>query len=212
MNNKARLIAISGICSAASVGAILLVSVAPFIVLILGVVASVAVVIPMLIDGRNLVYSLLIYAVSIAVSVVSGMFLSNGSYVVPVVLFCMPFTIIKVYGESYKVTTKVQHTETLEDPFGQGDDKEVVAVEVNGKRRIPTVVKWVLYYVVLEISLGLTLLVSYLLTPALFLATYSKTLLFWLLVGSAQLIVPLYDILMRGCLLGVSKLLKKIVK
>ena len=210
--SKARLIAVSGICGAIAVVSVLLVSVVPYVVLILAVAASIAVVTPLLIDGRNLVYTLLVYGVSVAVSALSGVFIGNITYVAPVVLFCIPFTIVKAYGESFKVTAKVEHTETLEDPFNQGDDRNVVAVELKGKKALPTFVKWILYYVLLEVGIGLTLLFTYLITPSVFQAMYSNTLVFWLLVGVAQLVVPLYDLLLRGCLVGTSRLLDKIIK
>ena len=210
--SKARLIATSGICGAIAVVCILLVSVVPYVVLILAVAASIAVVIPLLIDGRNLVYSLLVYGVSIAVSAISGVFIGNITYVAPVALFCIPFAIVKVYGESFKVTAKVERAETLEDPFGQGDDRNVVAVELKGKKALPTFVKWILYYVLLEVGIGLTLLFTYLLVPSLFQTMYSNTLVFWLLLAAAQFVVPLYDLLMRGCRVGTSSLLKKIIK
>lgn len=213
MNNKARLIAISGICGAIAVGCILLVSVIPYVALILGVVASIAVVTPMLIDGRNLTYSLLVYAVSIVVSGFSGVFLGNILYVAPVALFCVPFALVKVYAETFKFTRKVEREETLQDPFGQGEDRKVVTVELSGKRRLPRFVKWILYYVLLEVGIALTLLFTKLLTPSVFDAMYDgNALVFWLLVATAQLIVPLYDILLRGCLVGTSKIIKKIIK
>lgn len=212
MNDKARLIAISGICGAIAVGCILLTSVAPFIVLILAVAASVAVVVPLLIDGRNLKYSLLVYAVTVTVSALTGVFLGNVVYVAPVVLFCIPFTVVKVYGDTFKITAKVERTETLEDPFGQGDDKKMVAVELNGKKRFPTVVKWILYYVLLELGIGLTLLFTYLITPAVFEAMYDNALTFWLLVVTAQAVVPLYNLLLQGCLMGTQRIIKKITK
>ena len=212
MNNKARLIAISGICSAVAVVAILLVSVVPYVVLIMGVLASIAVAVPLLLDGRNLGYSLLVYAASMAVSAVGGVFIGNITYVAPVALFCIPFTIVKVYGESYKVTSTVERTETLEDPFDQGEDTVVVDVEVRSKRRIPTVVKWIVYFLLLEVAIGLTVLFTYLLTPAVFERMYANTLAFWLIIGAAQVFVPLYDALLKGCLVGTSALLNKIVK
>lgn len=213
MNNKARLIAISGICGAVAVCCILLVSVVPYVTLMLAVIASVAVVIPMLIDGRNLTYSLLVYAVSVVVSGFSGVFIGNIVYVAPVVLFCAPFAIVKVYAETFKFTRKVERTETLQDPFGQGPDRNVVTVELSGARRLPTLVKWILYYVLLEVGIVLTLLFTYLLTPSVFDALYhSNTLVFWLLVATCQLVVPLYDLLLRGCLIGASRVINKIVK
>ena len=210
--SKARLIATSGVCSAVAVICLLLAGVFPYGVLIYAVVASVAVAIPMLIDGRNLKYSLLIYAVSLVVGALSGTFFENVIYVTPIVIFCLPFAVVKVYGETLKVTAKVEHDEVLEDPFGQGDDTKVVAVQFSGQKRLPTVVKWIVYYILLELGIGLTLLVTYYLTPAVFERVYSTPWLFWLLIATAQLIVPLYDLLLHGCLLGAVKVMKKVIK
>ena len=210
--NKAKLIAISGVCAAVAVVCLLLASVFPYGVLIYAVIASVAVVMPLLLDGRNLTYSLLVYAVSIVVGALSGTLVGNIIYVAPIVLFCLPFAIVKVYGETFKVTAKVEHTETLEDPFGQGDDRKVMSVQFNGQKRLPTIVKWIIYYILLELGIGLTLLVTYYLTPAVFERVYSTDWIFWLLIATAQLIVPLYDLLLRGCLIGAVKSLKKIIK
>ena len=209
--NKARLIATSGICGAVASICLLVTSVFPYIALILAVVASVAVVIPLLIDGRNLVYSLLVYLVAVVVGALSGTFIGNIVYVAPVVTFCMPLAIVKVYGETVKVTAKIEHEETLEDPFEEGASK-LVAVELDGKQRLPTVVKWILYYVLLEVGVGLSLLATYLLTPAVFDALYATTWLFWLMIGVAQLVVPLYDLLLHGCLIGATKALRKVIK
>ena len=210
--SKARLIAISGICGAVAVGAIVLVSVAPYLVLTLAVVASVAVSLPLIIDGKNLVYSLLVYAVSVVVSALAGVFIGYITYVAPVALFCIPFVIVKAYGESYKVIGTVEQTVTLEDPFGQGESQTVVQTKPKVKKRIPMVVKYVLYYALLEVGVGLTVLFTYLLTPSVFETMYSNRLTFWLLVGATQLIVPLYDILITGCFMATRAILKKVVK
>ena len=210
--NKARLIATSGICGAIATVSLLVTSVFPYAVLIFAVMASVAVAVPMLIDGRNLMYSMLVYAVSIVVGALSGTLIGNIIYVAPIVLFCLPFAIVKVYGETMKVTAEVQHTETLEDPFGMDDDKKVVAVQINGEKRLPTVVKWILYYVLLELGIGLTLLVTYYLTPSVFEKVYSTEWIFWLMIATAQLIVPLYDLLLRGCLVGTVKAMRRVLR
>lgn len=210
--SKAKLIATSGICGAVAVICLLLASVFPYAVLVYAVIASLAVVMPMLIDGRNLTYSLLVYAVSIVVGALSGTLIGNIMYVAPIVIFCLPFAIVKVYGETMMVTAKVERTETLEDPFGQGDDRKVMAVQLNGQKRLPTVVKWVLYYILLELGIGLTLLVTYYLTPDVFQRIYSTQWMFWLCIATAQLIVPLYDVLLRGCLIGAVKAMKRVIK
>lgn len=212
MNNKARLIAISGICGAVATGCLLIASlpVARWFILVLAVVSSIAVVVPMLIDGRNLVYSLLIYLVAGVIGFFVGM--ANILYVAPLLTFCMPFAIVKVYGETVKVTAKLEQSQTLEDPFGMGDETKVVQFKLNGKKRLPTIVKWILYYVLMEVCIALTLLVTYLLTRPVFDALYATKWLFWLIVAAAQLAVPMYDLLLRGCLIGAVKILHRSVK
>ena len=209
--NKTRLIATSGICGAIAAVSLLVASVFPYAVLIFAVLASVAVVVPLLIDGRNLVYSLLVYAVTVVAGALSGVFFQNIVYVAPVITFCIPLAIVKVYGETVKVTAKLDSTETLDDPFEEGEKKIVVA-HLDGKERLPRIVKWILYYVLLEVGIGLTLLATYLLTPSMFNALYSTTWLFWLMIGAAQLAVPLYDLLLHGCLIGATKLIRKVIK
>ena len=210
--SKAKLIAISGICGAVTVVCLLLASVFPYAVLIYAVIASIAVVMPLLIDGRNLMYSLLIYAVSIVVGALSGVLIGNIIYVAPIVIFCLPFAIVKVYGDSVKGTASVEHTETLEDPFEQGEDTQVVSLQLEGRKRLPNVVKWILYYVLLELGIGLTLLATYYLTPDVFDRVYSTRWLFWTLIASAQLIVPLYNLLLGGCLIATTKTMKRVIK
>ncbi|MCH5157192.1 MAG: hypothetical protein J1G02_04880 [Clostridiales bacterium] len=210
--NKAKLIAVSGICSAVTVVCLLLASVFPYGVLIYAVIASVAVAMPMLIDGRNLTYSLLVYAASIVVGALSGTLIGNILYVAPIVLFCLPFAIVKVYGETLKLTAKVDRTETLYDPFEQGDDTQVVSVQLNGRKRLPTFVKWTIYYILLELGIFLTLIATNYLTPAVLDRLKSSNWLFWVIIAVAQLVVPLYDILLRGCLIGAVKVMKRVIK
>ena len=207
--NKAKLIAVSGICAAIAVVCLLLASVFPYAVLVYAVIASVAVVIPLLVDGK-LGYSLLVYAASVVVGALSGTLIGNILYVAPIVIFCLPFAIVKVYGESFKVTAKVEHTETLEDPFGQGDDRKVVEVQFNGKKRLPTLLKWVIYYILLELGISLTLIATKYLTPSVFNSIYSTNWMFWLLIAAAQFIVPMYDLLLRGCIIGARKLVARV--
>ena len=208
---KTKLIAISGICSAVAVVCMLLCSVAFWGVLILAVIASIAVVVPLLIDPKGLVYSMLVYAVSGLLGGFVVVALGNVVYVLPMVAFAMPFAIVKVYGEMVKVTAQVEQTETLEDPFGGGEDLRVMQMQFNGKKRLHPVVKWVLYYVLLEIAIGLTLLSAYLFAKPLF-DEIVRNKYFYLLLATLQLIVMPYDLLMRGCLIGTTKILHKIIK
>lgn len=208
--SKARLIATSGVCGAVAAVCLLLAGIFPYAVLVYAVIASIAVTMPMLIDGRNLVYSLLVFAAALVVGSLSGTLIGNIIYVAPIVIFCLPFAIVKVYGESTKVTASLERTETLEDPFG--GEKQVVAVQVEGRKRLSGIVKWVLYYVLLEVGIALTLVATYYLTPNVFDRVYATEWLFWTLIGAAQLIVPLYDLLLGGCLVGTVKAMRRVIK
>lgn len=203
--NKAKLIATSGICAAVCIGCLALASFVKWTMLIAAAIATVACALPTLIDARNWVYSVLI----LIVSGVLGMFigLANVMYVAPIVAFCMPFGIVKSYGETIKVTASLGETTVLEDPFG-GEDKQTVAVNVEGKLCLPKVVKWVLYYVLLELGLGLTVLCMYLFTRPVFDTLTSNNILYWIL-GAAQLVVIPYDLLIRGCFTGAVKIMRK---
>ena len=134
--------------------------------------------------------------------------LANVMYVAPIVAFCMPFGIVKAYGESVKVIASVGEPTVLEDPFDSNADKQVVAVNVNGKLCLPKVVKWVLYYILLEVGLALTVLSVYLFMPALFKSLVESNMIYWIL-GAAQLVVVPYDLLMRGCFVGTLKIMRK---
>ena len=209
--SKARLIAISGICSAAAVLCMLLASFTLWATLILAVVASIAVAVPMMIDPKGLAYSLLIYAVAAVLGGFAAFSLGNIVYVAPIIVFCMPFTIVKVYGEAVKVSAQMQPKEELDDPFIEGKFASVMEVKVKKQTRLPAVVRWVLYYVLLEVAIGLTLLAAYLFVPALFEEMVVNPF-FYLLLGAAQLAVIPYDLLTRGCLVGVTKTLHKVIK
>ncbi len=212
MKSSARIIAICGVCSAISCVFLLLTSLLPYLALIFGVIASVATVVPLLVDGKNLGYSLLVFAATVVVGSVSGIFLGNIVAVAPLITFCIPFAIVKVWGESVKVTATVEREETLDDPFGGESDAKVVHLDVKGKPHLNVIVKWVLYYVLLELGIVLTLLFTRWLTPPVFNQLYSNKWVFWLLIGVAQLAVPFYDLLLRGCLIAAVKVVRKSLK
>ncbi len=209
--NKAKLIAISAMCSCVVFGCLMLATLpgVRYLFLMLGVIASIATVIPIMLDVKNVVYSLLVYLVGSALGVWLG--LANIMYVAPIVTFCIPFAIVKVYGESFKATAQVTQEEVLKDPFDMGCDQKAVHVQVDGKPRLNRVVRWVLYYVILEVALGLTVLATYLFTRSTF-DTLVKSHVLWWVLGIMQLVVYPYNLLMRGCLIATTKVLKKAVK
>ena len=209
--NKAKFVAVSGVSAAIAVVCLLLTSVFPYAVLIFAVIASIAVVTPLLVGG-GLTYSLLVYGASLVVGTLSGVLIDNVLYVAPVVMFCLPFAVVKVYGDSIKVTAKVEHTETLQDPFDMGEDTKVMQVQFKGTRRLNRVLKWVIYYILLEVAIVVTLFATKYLMQPIFDRLYSSQLVFWLCIGLAQLIVPAYDLLLRGCLIGAVKILKNVIK
>lgn len=208
--SKAKLIAVSAVCAAISVICLLLLSIPAlkWIMLILAVFASVACCVPIMIDKNGLLYSLLTFAVTSIVGVFVG--LANIVFIAPVVAFCIPVAIVKIYGETKQITFQVNEVETLEDPFG-GEDKTVAKVQVEGKARLPRVVRWILYYVLLEVALGLTMLATWLLTPDMFATLLNNNVYIWLIVA-AQFIVPPYNLLLNGCVLLTAKILRKALK
>lgn len=208
MNNKAKTVAVSAVCAAVATVCLVLAGLPVFkwVTLIFATIASVAVAIPVIIDYRNWVFAVIAYLVSGALGVFFG--LANVVYVAPIVAFCMPMAIVKSYGESMKVTASVQESQVLEDPFGQGDDRKVVAVKIDGKRCLPVWLKWLLYFVLLEAGIALTLLASYLFTRPVF-DTLIANKWFWVLIGAMQLVVVPFDLLLRGCFVGVVKILHK---
>lgn len=211
MKNKARLVAVSGFCSAVCALCLLLASV-PAVrwgVLLIATVASVVVTVPMMLDDGGVAYSLLAYVASSVVGFAFG--LANVVAVAPLVTFCMPFAIVKVFGESVRFTATFGEKQTLADPYDDGDDKQIVPVTVHGKRRLSKVVKWILYYILLQVGIALTLGATYLFTPAVFDALVASDYFVWLLIV-AQAVPFLYDLLLRGCLRFTAKALLKALK
>lgn len=203
--SKAKIIATSGICAAACVGCLAVAGFLKWVALIAAALSTVACALPTLIDARNWLYSVMILIVSGALGIFIG--IANVIYVAPIVAFCMPFGIVKAYGESLKVTASLGETSVLEDPFG-GEDKQTVAVNVESKLCLPKIVKWVLYFVLLEVGLGLTVLCVYLFTPDFFKSLAENKILYWIL-GAAQLVVVPFDLLIRGCFVATVKVMRK---
>ena len=177
---------------------------ARWVMLVLALIASVAVAIPTMASGRP-IFSVIVYIVSAVFGVWAN--LANIIFVAPVVAFCMPMALVKVSAETLKLSTKVQQ-KTIDSPFDNGDDKQVVAVEIQATPRMKGVVKWILYYIVLEFGIALTLLATYLLTPVMFEQIWGHKLLVWLLVALQLLPIP-YDMLLKSAFAFVSKILKK---
>ena len=203
---KAKIVAISGVCGGIAVMSLLALSIpgARWVMLVLALLASVAVAIPTMASGRP-IFSVIVYIVSAVFGVWAN--LANIIFVAPVVAFCMPMALVKVSAETLKLSTKVQQ-KTIDSPFDNGDDKQVVAVEIQATPRMKGVVKWILYYIVLEFGIALTLLATYLLTPVMFEQIWGHKLLVWLLVALQLLPIP-YDMLLKSAFAFVSKILKK---
>lgn len=203
--NKAKLIAISGLCCAVCTGCMLLCALPAMriFMLVLGVVAALAAAIPLVLDSQNVAFSLLIWLASSILGVFFG--LANITYVAPIALFCIPFAIVKTYGEKPKKAQAEVKT-VLDDPFD--DQKKVLQVQVRRQTKISPVVRWVLYYIFLEIALGATVLLTYLFAKPLF-ETMTSTVWFYVALALAQGIVLPYNLLMNGCLAIAKKMVAK---
>lgn len=167
--NKARLIAYTAICSAIATLCIVLSAYVKWVAVIFTVVASVAVCIPLLISNKYKLYSILAYLVS---SVVGTMLsTSNIMYCAIIICFAMPMALLKCGMENIGLEQTPQ------------------------KKR--TVLKWILYFVVCEIAIAITVLAMYLVTPAVLdaIITGGNWYLYIILLN---VVVPLYDFLLRG--------------
>ena len=205
---KAKLIAISGLCCAVVVGCMLLacLPVMRYLMLFLGVVAAVATVIPLMLGSKNLAYSLLIYAAGSILGVFLGF--ANIMYVAPIVTFCIPFAIVKVHGETAKLSATVSKS-VLDDPFD--DSQKVVKIQMKSKTNLSVGVRWTLYYVLLEVGLALTVLSAYLFMRPVFDAMVQNVWFYVALVVMQFAVFP-YNFLLHGCLVGTAKVLSKVIK
>ena len=206
MQNKAKIVAISGLCGGVAVVCLLLLGLpmARYAALVFAVGASVAVAIPTMASGRP-IFSVIVYAVSAIAGTIFGV--ANITYVAPVVAFFMPMDLVKVAAETPKLSAKINQ-QTIDDPFGNGDDKQVVAVEVQAQSRMKGFVKWILYYVVLEIGIALTLLATYIFAKPTFDFLVSHNLFVVFLVALQLLPIP-YDMLLRGAFTLTAKALRR---
>ena len=206
--SKAKLIAICGFCGAVSALCLVVLGLpgTNWVALVLAVVASVAIAIPTMVSGK-LIYSLLTYFASAIIGVLAGT--ANIVYIAPVVAFCMPMALIKVHAETLKISTKLQE-KTLDDPFGNGDDKQVVALEVQAHPRMKSFVKWILYYVVLQVGIVLTLLATNLFMHPTFELIVQNKLLPWVIVALQLLPIP-FNLLLSGSFALVAKALRRYI-
>lgn len=193
MNSKVRIIALSGIMCAVSVGCCIGSAYVNWFALSLAVIAAVAVAVPVIVNPKYLGYSLLCYFVSAVLSVWLGF--ANIGQVAPVVAFALPFAIVKAYGESPKTIITTTDEDGVTESRGVG-------------KRLPTFVKWLLYYMLAEVALALTALCLWLFMQDVFVRLWQDKWFVYLLI-IAQLAVPLYNILMNGCFAIVRKTVKR---
>ncbi|MCM1042635.1 MAG: hypothetical protein NC350_00260 [Corallococcus sp.] len=171
--NKTKLIALSGVCAAVAVLCVWLAAYVKWVALMLAVVASVAVAVPLVIDARYGLYSVFTYIAASILGVILGF--GNIVYVAPIVTFAMPFAMWKVFAESKRVK----------------DGNEVP--------RVPVWAKWIVFFVLCEVAVAITAGATYLVTPVVFenILAYKY---FWLIPVAVNLAVPVYNVLMNGCI------------
>jgi len=210
--NKAKNITLCAVCAALSVIAMAAMAIpgVKWFVLILAVVASVAIALPMLFDVKNIKFVLLAYIAASAIGIVAGM--ANITYVLPVVAFCMPFAIVKVYGEStYVVKNSVQKADVVsENPFDESTtDETQPAPPTECKDRISRKLRWLIYYALLEVGIALTLVIMWIATPDAFAKLFELPIFLIEMIAAAQLVVPLFNILLTSCLRSIAKVVTK---
>lgn len=209
MQNKAKIVAISGLCGGVAVVCLLLLGLpmARYAALVFAVGASVAVAIPTMASGRP-IFSVIVYVVSAIAGTIFGV--ANITYVAPVVAFFMPMALVKVAAETPKLSAKINQ-QTIDDPFGNGDDKQVVAVEIQTKPRMSKVLKWILYYILLQVGIGLTLLATYIFAQSTFTLIVEHKLFVALLIV-CQALPFAYNFLLGGAFAMVAKILQRHIK
>ena len=118
--------------------------------------------------------------------------------------------LVKVWAETPKISAKINQ-QTFDDPFGNGDDKQVVAVEIHTTPRAKKFVKWLLYYILLEIGIGLTLLATYVFAQPTFTFVVEHKLFVPLLIA-CQMLPFAYNWLLAGAFTLVAKTLQRHIK
>lgn len=216
MNNKAKSIALCAFSAALAVGCMAAMAIpgVKWAALILAVGASVSLTVPMLFDTKNLKYVLLAYVAASAVGILAAM--ANICYVLPVVTFCMPFAIVKVYGENTYVCknldTPPTPTDEKIDPFAYDKNRPTTPQseqQTEYKQRISRKVRFVVYYILLEVGLAATLLAVYLVMPSFFQTLMQQPILLAALIVAAQTVPPLFDLLLGGCIRTIKKSLNR---
>jgi len=136
---NSRLVALSGVCSALATLCLVGATYFSWGEVVFAVAAAVAVSTPLLVDGKNGLYSFLTYLASSVI----GMFLgvSNALYSAPIVAFAMPAAMWKAFCESKR-----------ED----------------GSRRVKAIWQWVVYFALCECAVALTALAVWAFTPDVF--------------------------------------------
>ena len=208
--NKAKTIAVCGLCSAVAVVCLLCCALPgiSWVALLLATAASIAVSVPILLNPKNLIWSLLTYVAAGVIGVFVGM--QHIVYIVPIVVFCMPTAIVKTYGESMRVVGEQSHEETIV-PF-QDDANMTTTVHtttVESKPRLPRSVRWALYYLLMEVGLVVTVFVFRAVSPDAFDNLFHSPL-FVVLIVAAQVAVPCFVYLLTVCMRAFAKILRKI--
>ena len=208
MDSKAKIVALCGVCSAISLLCLLLASfpALKWGVMVFAVVASIAVCLPMIASAKLAKFSILVYVASAIFGVVVGA--TNIIFVAPILFFFVPFCMVKVFGESVVLSKRNQQIVETPDPFDIGEPIKTITLDVVAKRRWPTWLRWVLYYVLLWLGIGISLGGCYLFTQPLLFAILENRW-FWLVIVLLHVAVVPYNFFMDGVLLATKKLLKR---
>jgi hypothetical protein len=178
---RSRLVTLSAVSAAVAVVCFVAAVYLRYVAVVVGVIAAVAVSIPLLISRRNWLFSLLTYAVSVTLGMVLGT--ANIAYVAIIATYAMPLCLFKCFAE------------------GKNGDEEI--------KPIKPLVKWLVYYVICEVALGVTALVTWALMGELFTQLTAETYVVVLIVAAFNVAVPLLDVLFNGAIVLTRKAIAK---
>jgi hypothetical protein len=180
---RSRLVTLSAVSAAVAVVCFVAAVYLRYVAVVAGVIAAVAVSIPLLISRRNWLFSLLTYAVSVTLGVVLGT--SNIAYVAIIATYAMPLCLFKCFAEGAKGTDE------------------------NEPKHIKPLVKWLVYYVICEVALSVTALLTWALMGELFTQLTAETYVVVLIVVAFNVAVPLLDLLFNGAIVLTKKAIAK---
>lgn len=207
---KSKLLTLCGICSAFALLCQLGASYLVYVGFAFSLISSIMVCVPALVNPRYFYWSLLTYAASTVLGIVLGASVNPVSVLLSAV-FMSPFALLKLFCESEKkvevVETKNVTVDSETERLFGFDEKQSVRKTPNKVTRVSGWLRWVVYYVYLEVALVVFGLLLKLFAPNLF--ENERITVFIIIVAAlANLALPLYSKMLNGLFTLVRKYAK----